>query len=239
MPVVRRSMSISQIRRLGDRLRHAAQPSVEDLELLQRLRLEYDAPLQIVERTLRDELQMHATSRLKTVQTIIEKLVRERTRLSSMEDIAGARIVEEMTLAEQDERVARIVAAFPSARLRDRRAMPSHGYRAVHVIAFVGDFPVEIQVRTHLQDLWAQSTEALAVLWGRQIQYGEPPERAGDGIVGADDPFGPTRREVIDLLRSLSATIAEVEAIGQPDATEMVGLRRVLERFVRVFRRTV
>lgn len=239
MPPVRRSMPISQIRRLGDRLRHAAQPSLEDLELLQQLRLEYDAPLQVVERTLRDDLGMHATSRLKTVQTIVDKLVRERTRLSSMEDIAGARIVEEMTLAEQDARVAKISAAFASAKVRDRRVTPSHGYRAVHAIVLVGEFPVEVQVRTRLQDLWAQSMEALGVMWGRQIQYGEPPDRADEGLGGPDDPSGPTRRGVVGALGSAAATIAEVEATGQLEAAELVRLRGALERFVSAFRRTV
>lgn len=229
-------MTISQIRRLGDRLRRSRPPSLGDLELLQQLRLEYDAPLQLVERTLRDAVGLHATSRLKTVQTIIDKLVRERTRLSSMEDIAGMRIVEEMTLAEQDERVARIAAALVSSKVRDRRARPSHGYRAVHVIVFLGDFPVEIQVRTQLQDLWAQSMEALAVQWGRQIQYGEPPDRA-DERLGGPDSGGPTRREGVETLRSASELVAELET--GPDAAHMARLRTSLERFVAAFRLTV
>lgn len=58
----------------------------------------------------------------------------------------------------------------------DRRANPSWGNRAVHVIATVNGKPVEIQVRTKLQDLWAQAMEKLADVWGRGIRYGEAPE---------------------------------------------------------------
>jgi ppGpp synthetase/RelA/SpoT-type nucleotidyltranferase len=32
----------------------------------------------------------------------------------------------------------------------DRRINPSHGYRAVHIIAKVSGMPIEIQVRTSL-----------------------------------------------------------------------------------------
>jgi ppGpp synthetase/RelA/SpoT-type nucleotidyltranferase len=39
----------------------------------------------------------------------------------------------------------------------DRREKPSHGYRAVHVIPRVDAHSIEIQVRTPLQDIWAQT----------------------------------------------------------------------------------
>jgi hypothetical protein len=44
------------------------------------------------------------------VHTIIEKLKREKTRLSAMQDIAGVRVVLPMTLGEQDALVERIPA---------------------------------------------------------------------------------------------------------------------------------
>src|SRR5439155_5107176 len=126
-------------------------------QLLQELRADYDHSLQLAERVLRERLGLRATSRLKTVQTIVEKLVREKTRLSVMQDIAGLRIVDDLTLPEQDALAGRIAAAFGGAHVDDRRAKPSHGYRAVHVIAEIDGCPVEIQVRTRLQDLWAQA----------------------------------------------------------------------------------
>jgi len=46
---------------------------------------------------------------------------------------------------------------FSDVKLDDRRAKPSHGYRAVHLITKVAAKPVEIQVRTELQDGWLRS----------------------------------------------------------------------------------
>jgi hypothetical protein len=61
---------------------------------------------------LRDRLRVDATSRLKTVNTIIEKLRREKMRLAEMQDIAGLRIVEEMGIGAVNEMVERIVSLF-------------------------------------------------------------------------------------------------------------------------------
>ncbi|GGI66943.1 hypothetical protein GCM10010116_62080 [Microbispora rosea subsp. aerata] len=44
------------------------------------------------------------------------------------------------------------------------------------MIAFLDGIPVEIQVRTELQDVWAQILERLADQWGRGIRYGDAPE---------------------------------------------------------------
>jgi hypothetical protein len=90
---VPRSLSVSQINQLGERLRRSTPPAVADLRMLQRLRLDYDPPLAKVERLLREHLGLEATSRLNTIGTIVDKLRRERTRLSRMQDIAGSRTV--------------------------------------------------------------------------------------------------------------------------------------------------
>jgi len=72
----------------------------------------YDAPMARVQVSLRDRLGVDATSRLKTVNTIIEKLRREKMRLAEMQDIAGLRIVEEMGIGAQNEMVERIISLF-------------------------------------------------------------------------------------------------------------------------------
>lgn len=115
-----------------------------------------------------------ASNRLKTTGPIIDKL-RRKTRLSSMQDIVGYRIVGDLTLRQQDELVTELRKCFSDARVVDRRARPMHGYRAVHVIAQVDGFPVEIQVRTLPQDGWAQIMERYGDLYGREIRYGELP----------------------------------------------------------------
>ncbi len=140
---------------------------------------------------------LRPSSRLKTPNTIIEKLVREKTRLGSMQDIAGIRIVEAMTIPEQDNLVAQIVNRL-DGEVVDRRARRSHGYRAVHIIVTARGCLVEIQVRTLLQNLWAQIMETLGDRIGRGIRYGEMP----------DDQ---TLRDTVARLIELSSFIAIVE----------------------------
>jgi ppGpp synthetase/RelA/SpoT-type nucleotidyltranferase len=160
-------LSGSQVDKLGRRLRTAETPSVEDLQLLEQLRRAHEnARLEVVQALLAEGLQ--GTSRLKTTSTIIEKLRRESTmHLSRMQDIAGVRLVidserPEQERPEQDRVVERIHQLFPDARTVDRRVRPSYGYRAVHVIVRTQGCLVEVQVRTHMQDRWAQIIERLA-----------------------------------------------------------------------------
>ncbi|MHB8873935.1 MAG: hypothetical protein ACYC8T_09650 [Myxococcaceae bacterium] len=191
--------------KLGERLRSQSVPDPANLDALQRVRAEYDAPLAKVEAILREQLGLKATSRIKTINTIVDKLRREKTRLSSMQDIAGLRIVEDISLSEQDALVHKICGALPKARVVDRRAKPSHGYRAVHVIAIVDERPVEIQVRTRLQDLWAQTIERLADRIGREIRYGQVP-----GAV-KDDAEASAIQDLVEVLLVSSEQIAELE----------------------------
>jgi len=58
----------------------------------------------------------------------------------------------------------------------DRREKPSHGYRAVHLIAEVANKPVEIQIRTSLQQLWAALSEKASDVLDPAIKYGHGPE---------------------------------------------------------------
>lgn len=67
---------------------------------------------------------------------------------------------------------------FPDAKTQDRREDPSHGYRAVHIIVRTLDMAVEIQVRTQLQDLWAQLSERLSDLLHPGLKYGVGPGEA-------------------------------------------------------------
>lgn len=93
----------------------------------------------------------------------------------------------------------------------DRRRDPRFGYRAVHLIVRIDGIPVEIQVRTALQDTWAQIVERLADQWGRGIRYGQEPELP-DSLVRSDD-FVVSRREAMNTLMSLSDAIAETEQL--------------------------
>jgi hypothetical protein len=200
-----------EIDRLGERLREFGGPGDEnDRALLEQLMIENLEVLQEAAGIVEKGLQyrgIQATPRLKSVTTVIEKVVRERgMKLSRMQDICGLRIVSDMTWVQQDDLVREIGNLFDRAKVRDRREEPVSGYRAVHVIASVRGHWVEIQVRTMLQNAWAQTFERLGDTWGRQIRYGEPPNDA-DRIVLGDG----TRREFVADLLQLSNSLAEHE----------------------------
>jgi hypothetical protein len=170
----------SQIKKLGTRIGSGQGPLDEDTFLqLQEFRSCYVGPLATVQRILDGELGLECTTRTKTTNTIVEKLRRPNPpRLSTMQDVAGARIVVKGGLASQDSVVQLLENSFPVVlRKEDRRANPRSGYRAVHVIVEVEGYPVEIQVRTWMQDAWAQAYEKLAdeEQLGRGIRYGEIP----------------------------------------------------------------
>ena len=114
-----------------------------------------------------------------------------------MQDVGGLRIVSKVDLSGQDKIVSRIVDAFPNARLIDRRKNPKYGYRAVHVIAVLDERRIEIQIRTQLQDLWAQAIERLADKAGREIRYGGTPQSCGEDV---------------ETLLNFAADIANVES---------------------------
>ena len=66
---------------------------------------------------------------------------------------------------------------------------------------------IEIQVRTALQDAWAQVFEGLADSWGREIRYGQPmPDPDAPAVITPG-----TRQEVIRDMFALSEMITTFE----------------------------
>lgn len=131
--------------------------------------------------------QPNISVRVKTIDTLREKLIRQdSTPIYRIHDLMGARVTANMTLHQQDEIVQEIAAVFPKCRISDMRDHPHSGYRAVHIITGLprGIF-AEIQVRTLLQDAWANAFEALADKYGRSIRYGGKPDIAdSNNVVG-------------------------------------------------------
>jgi ppGpp synthetase/RelA/SpoT-type nucleotidyltranferase len=202
-----RSLSKTQTDRLGRRLRAEAIPDPDDLAELQRVRADCDDVLHSIASILQGDLGLKPSRRVKTVQTIIEKLQRSPTMaLSRMQDIAGARVVVDGTRSGQDHVVQQICSRFAAKKVYDRRAAPSHGYRAVHVVVEHDDCLVEIQVRTRRQDTWAQFFERLADRWGRQIRYGQPPDHAEHELAA-----GVTRAAFVEMLHKVAGYIDEAE----------------------------
>lgn len=195
--------------KLSQRLRREPTVSDEDLDRLAVVMQTYHE----VGQEVRDRLVAlgyEATVRTKSTTVLVDKLRRERTSIKSVHDIAGARIVQDCNRLEQDEIVAAIVSEFSDGsvppRVKDRRENPSHGYRAVHVIVTVQDLPVEIQVRTTGQDLWAQLVEALGDRWGRGIRYGDPPPEPDKPSLGQ-----MSRATIWEIVKEYSEQIAVTE----------------------------
>ena len=134
-------MTRSQINRLGEKLR-TAHPDFDEtlLDQLQAFRGQFAAPLARAHELVTETLEIEPTARIKTVNTIVEKMVRAKTRLSTMQDIAGVRVVLDSDLDGQTAAVKRLTALFEGAEVEDLRDNARHGYRAVHVIAMVDGF---------------------------------------------------------------------------------------------------
>lgn len=163
-------VSKTQIDRLGDRLKGGSHTE-NDLRLLDDYRRSFGEAYEAVVQTIRQRGQFPTGRLAKSTLSIVEKLRRESLRLSQMQDIAGCRVVVG-NVVEQDQFVASLITDFPNASVIDRRNNPSYGYRAVHIIAEISGKPIEIQVRTSLQHLWAEVSEKSSDVLDPTIKYG-------------------------------------------------------------------
>lgn len=167
------SVTKSDLDRLGDRLRGGISP--EDLTFLDTYRRGFRNAYDSVVGRVRAELGLEASGRpAKSTPAIVDKLCRSSIRLTQMQDIAGCRVVVP-DIPAQDRVIARLDQMF-DATVIDRRVKPSNGYRAVHVVVREVGLPVEVQVRTDLQHVWAESSEKLADAFGSQLKYGGGPK---------------------------------------------------------------
>jgi putative GTP pyrophosphokinase len=203
-------LSRAAIDQLGDRLRIGVTEA--DLRLLDQHRRTFRADYDHVVAALRSDLGLEVSGRpAKSTAAIVDKLNRSSMRLSQMQDVAGCRTVL-VDLAEQDHLVSMIEGKFPCA-VSDRRVQPSHGYRAVHVVARVARLPIEIQVRTRLQHLWAEISEKFADEFGIEVKYG-----GGDLRV----------RKTLDVTSRLVAQIERLEDKSEV-AEEITALRHEVQ----------
>lgn len=118
-----------------------------------------------------DKNNIIVAQRLKRLPTIIEKLNRfKNMRLSSMQDIAGIRIiVDGMT---QLNKIEQEIKNWDNLkRVSDYIKEPKKsGYRGKHFIFEQDGLYVEIQLRTQLQHLWATSVETTDVFRGTMLK---------------------------------------------------------------------
>lgn len=174
-------LSKTQIDRLGERLKIGSFAEA-DLILLDEYRQSFGEAYETVFRGVSQELRRQGlgepTGRTaKSTGSIIDKLRRESIRLTQIQDIAGCRVVVPGILA-QEHIVGLLDSNYPEVVVIDRRLNPSHGYRAVHVVVKVDGKPVEIQIRSKLQHLWAELSEKFSDILDPSIKYG-----GGDELV--------------------------------------------------------
>lgn len=223
------NLSNTQLDRLGTRLRDSEVPTAEDREMFESYRLAFDDAHRQVESDLgaiaREVTEAATlTTRQKTLKSTVAKLRRIPTRLSQIEDIAGCRVVVRR-LSMQDDVFAHVATSLSVTRSRDYRDSPQHGYRAVHlVVRDGGGYRVELQIRTSLQDEWANMSEAIAIEHDIEVKYGNGPApvhvelaRLSDAM-SRDDLFQETP-DGDDFLKRLPFL---VEAAGMAFALERV-----------------
>lgn len=177
-------------------------------------------------------VEAHITSRHKRVERIARKLARPNSAsLPRMQDIAGVRAVVQ-TLDDLRRLEDRIRDQYVEERRTsgaityavDYIEQPrSSGYRALHLVIVYNGLPVELQLRTQLQQDWADMVEEVSRMIGVEM-------KAEDDTVDADDGLGELRQ----LFRDASEAIAAgdlglpLEFTGTADLTEWgFGILRV------------
>ncbi len=111
--------------------------------------------------------------RLKREITMIDKLAREpKMQVTQMQDIGGVRALLP-SLPHVYAVGRRLRKTWTIIRVRDYIAEPKpSGYRALHLIVRRGGYPVEVQLRTVLQDAWANQVEEDGRRIGVGLKFG-------------------------------------------------------------------
>jgi len=199
-------LSKTQIDRLGDRLKGGSHEEI-DLRLLEDYRRSFGDAYQEVVRIIRERGQSPTGRLAKSTPSVVDKLKRESIRLSQIQDIAGCRIVV-TDVIEQEQVVETLAAAFHGASVRDRREEPSYGYRAVHIVAEMFGKPIEIQVRTSLQHMWANLSEKSSDVLSPKIKYGGGPVKWRNFLDKGSQSVAAY--EVLEKIHSEAVTAHEV-----------------------------
>ncbi|KAA8827185.1 RelA/SpoT domain-containing protein [Bifidobacterium myosotis] len=167
-----------------------------------------------------DARDVRVSSRVKTIETLRDKLKRDPAmQIPRVRDIMGVRIAAYMTLGTQDGIVDRLAAILPVFKVSDMRSQPHSGYRAVHVILKLGNGVFcEVQVRTMLQDSWANCYELAGDIYGRGIRYGGGPDHEDGGIVGMLLGMSGSVRSVEESVNAMGFTgISRICVNGMSD----------------------
>lgn len=159
--------SRKQVQKLGKRLRDGSRSSY-DLAMLADYRASFDPVLMELGHSVANILNENSlravfAGRSKRTKSIIRKLSRPENQsmdLSRMADLVGLRVIIDSKELQNDV-VRLMMEALPINDALIDYTSREHGYRAVHLIAEIEPGkPVEIQIRTCPQHLWAEESEA-------------------------------------------------------------------------------
>jgi ppGpp synthetase/RelA/SpoT-type nucleotidyltranferase len=121
--------------------------------------------------------------RLKRLVTIVGKLDRfPSADVTGLHDIGGVRAV--LPSISDLRAVAEVLKTrLDLTRPRDYIAHPPEsGYRAVHLVAREAGVRIEIQLRTALQDSWANLVEQIGADTGIELKFGHGPKEIHDRL---------------------------------------------------------
>jgi len=181
----------SQIKNIGKKLRNTevnSKLNQADLEILNLWRSHHSPSLKYYAKLIKTEAlklnindsQFTITQRLKRVHSIILKLKRfENMQLSTMDDVAGLRIV--VDSIDQVEDLTNVlkekVGKHKLIKLNNYITHPKDdGYRSVHIIYKVDKTPsvhIELQIRSMLQHYWATGVEVFGTLEQTSFKTGD------------------------------------------------------------------
>ena len=188
------AFSNKSIQKLGKRIRDGL-ASDDDFSILEDFRRSRDPDLMEAAQTLSTNLATanmdHVIAgRSKRTKSIVRKLSRPENigmDLSRMADLVGLRIIVR-NRPDQDMVVDLLDKLFPDSKIIDDRD-GGENYHRLHVIYAAPSGPLEIQVRTLLQHLWANESETF-----------------GENVKG-----GATTGEIKEYLEELSTLVRDIE----------------------------
>lgn len=204
------SPSKGEINRLGERLR-APKVDSRDFELLDQYRRGFGRAIfgahdEICVLLNKLTLPCILTGRLKRTKSIIRKLVREPgMKLARMTDIGGLRLIVG-SLDEQTEVTAALTGMIDNSKIRDYTG-DNGAYRAFHITGTFNALPVEVQIRTLPQQLWANESES----FGEQV-------KEGGGL--------PVQRDYLERLSKDCFQIESGTGVTRVEACDEIGMKR-------------
>ena len=230
-----REYSRNKIVKAGKTIRRTGEVSDVELtearEIVDNWRASHAFPLQVFYVFLRKRFPARSyivAQRLKRLSSISGKLIREPSMsLWAMQDLGGCRVV-----VPRIEDIPEAIALIKSSRIRhklikenDYIANPrKSGYRSYHMVyryhsernsTYNNNMLIEIQIRTHLQHLWATAVEAMGLLTKQALKAS-----VGD-------------EKILDFFRYVSSLFALEEATAQVPGYE--GTREGLIRLIRQY----